>query len=127
MTLAYAKVGAALKNWPRLAALVGGAVYPLAIPQATEKPVIAYEEIASRPASHLAGFRGENARIQVRAFSRDYNLARQIAREIINALIITGTANEYIGGHDDYDPETNCYMASLDFWVWQEEGAAKCQ
>ncbi|KAB2337654.1 DUF3168 domain-containing protein [Cytobacillus depressus] len=72
-----------LKNYQPLKDLVGGRIYPGVIPENGTKPAIAYNEI-SAPGHHDIDV--AFPRFQFSCFSTRYTEAKQVRKEIENAL-----------------------------------------
>ncbi|MBU8733436.1 DUF3168 domain-containing protein [Cytobacillus oceanisediminis] len=111
-----------LKNYQSLKDLVGGRIYPGVIPENGSKPAIAYNEISARGHHDIdVSF----PRIQFSCFSPRYIEAKQVRKEIENALkrfkgamgdtrVIQGVV---AGKHELYEHDTKLHNAIIDIKI----------
>ena len=105
-------------------------VYPVALPQSPQYPLILYTKITGMRDHHLQGPSGHaHPRFQVEAWSKTYTEAKTLADAIREALDgYSGTAvGTKIGSclieseRDDYQNEIEAFRVIMDFFVWHEE------
>lgn len=114
------QVFAALK--PLVPLQNGGArVYPLILPQGQNTPItpaIRFQFISSETSTDVCGDGGDataNTRIQVDAYSVDFDTCRALRLQVIAAMTAMSTPTVWDGGFDDYEPDTKLYRCSMDF------------
>jgi hypothetical protein len=113
-----------------LHALTGDRIYPGIAPEGAAVPYVTYRRV-SGPREHAMGHDPGLAspRFQVDAWDDDYDGARAVADEVIDALqdwsgtVGTVVVNRSIleGDQDNYDAETERWQIAVDFIIWHRE------
>ena len=105
-------------------------VYPVALPQSPQYPLILYTKITGMRDHHLQGPSGHaHPRFQIEAWAKTYTEAKTLADAIREALDgYSGTAaGTKIGSclieseQDIYESEVEAFRVIMDFFVWHEE------
>ena len=105
-------------------------VYPVALPQSPQYPLILYTKITGMRDHHLQGPNGRaHPRFQIEAWSKTYTEAKTLADAIREALDgYSGTAaGTKIGSclieseQDIYESEIEVYRVIQDYFIWHEE------
>ena len=119
-----------LRNFAGLAALVGTRIRPAGTPGATTKPFVTYQiidtfrERTMGPTYDLA-----RSRVQINAWSREYDDTYDVAAQIHAALRgFSGTEasveirdSHPIDEDDAHDPEGKLHGRRLDYLIWYVE------
>jgi len=105
-------------------------VYPVALPQSPQYPLILYTKITGMRDHHLQGPSGHaHPRFQIEAWAKTYTEAKTLADAIREALDgYSGTAaGTKIGSclieseQDIYESEIEVYRVTSDWFIWHEE------
>jgi len=121
-----------LSSYTTLTALVNKRIYPIILPQDCELPAVVYQRI-SGPRIHAMGDDPglTHPRYQITVISQnDYDKARQVADEVINAFknerdATWGSLNVQASYVEDdqefFDDESERYRIAIDLIIWAEE------
>lgn len=124
-----------LTTFADLTSLIGGRVYPVALPQSPTYPCIAYRRVQSRRFEGLHDRGGyATATIQINVFASTYDEVKDIVEQVRLALdrygsVVTGTQIQGVTVYDivigteadSYEPTLNMFAHSLDFEVLHAE------
>lgn len=109
-----------------VSAIVGTRVYPGTLPQNWTKPAISYQRVSGVRFRNLAGPAGRaTPRIQIDCWAESYSGARTLAEAVRSAmdgyagLMGTTTVGSVVleSDIDFYEPDTDIYRVSMDFWI----------
>lgn len=100
----------------------GSRVYALFVPQKDATyPAIVYQLISDVPTLSLTGSRKpDRVRVQVDCWAQTYAAARSLhveARTKMEAAAFQGALADV---RDDFEPETELYRVSADFFCWEQ-------
>lgn len=107
-----------------LVELVDGKIYALRIPNGTYLPCVTFQRLSGMPAHTLQGHSGlEEINLQVDAWGRSYEEAKNVAKAVRSAMPETGSV---FGAHlitdaDFYEDGVNYYRISMEFTCWYLE------
>lgn len=109
-----------------ISALVSTRVYPGTLPQNWTAPAISYQRISGNRVRNLSGPAGRAApRIQIDCWADSYSGSKALATAVRSAmdgyagLMGTTTVGSVVleSDLDFYEPDTNVYRVSMDFWI----------
>jgi Protein of unknown function (DUF3168) len=124
----HGNIRARLLEWPGLTALVSTRIYTLRLPQAAVMPAVTFQRVSGRQLGSMR--RGTDLtapRWQFTAWGTDYNSATDVREETRLALdgwsdltpgIDHVRAVVLAGEGEQFDTESERYMATLDAILW---------
>ena len=125
MALIEATLRAYLAAHAGLAALVGGRIYPIRLPQGTGLPAVCYRRVSGVRKHNVNGLTlVARPRFQFDCWAYSYAEAKAVAEEVRQAL------NGYHGAGwdsvidndlDTYEPESGLYRTIVDALIWHTE------
>lgn len=118
----------ALKDWPGLAALVGGNIFAVMAPQKAKLPYLTYFRVSGIPIAHQLGHNSSLVRMQIDVWAKEYGTAKQIALEVCRAMNEATKRGDLINtleeDQDDFDEAY--FRVCLEFRCQQKGGFALC-
>ncbi|MGL6245645.1 DUF3168 domain-containing protein [Pseudomonas sp.] len=108
----------ALSGWVGLAALVGGRIYPDAIPEKQPLPAVVYSRAGTNPTRTIDGrLVCEDVRLAMTAWARTREEAGAVADEVEAALATAG--NPSLDRSGGYDEQTGLFAVNVETdWFW---------
>jgi hypothetical protein len=111
---------AALTAHAGIEAIVGERIYPVIMPEESEKPVLLYTVISTGQTITLTDGDGTvNQRVQFSAFATSHKTAHDLLDQVRDCMVTDTTFKAvFLNELDNYDAETRLFYAYGDYSIW---------
>lgn len=100
----------------------GNRVYSQVLPEGLTQPSISFQRVSTSPINDLSGHADlDYVRMQVDCWANTYGAAKILAGQVRSILTDRTLPFKALldNERDDFDPETETYRVSSDYFVWQ--------
>lgn len=108
---------AALSAHPDLAALVGGRIYPDAMPEGEALPAVVYQRSSTAPVTTISSVTvAEEVLFAISAWAETRESAEAVANYVAEAIAAAG--DPYTDRTGGFDPECGLFVATIECDWW---------